>query len=711
MNKLLKVLFLIFIFTSFSNAQEKKVLFHLGGYFGLNFNNHIASFSKLDEKYANCCPKFESANGIGIAIGGLFEKKLSDKFVGGLKFGFSQIDGTFTPKEIIGNTELRENVPPYNTLLIQRAEVEHYLSSKLYTLGIEPYISFNLYEHLNSSAGFRFAYLYNSEFTQYEKLIKPNNVTFLGGTRKRNEFNNEKIPSSNKLQIFGIVGISYDLLIGKNSYLSPTLNFNIPFTNISKVDWKANTLQMSLALKFPVYEPRRITLRDTIIERDTLVLVDTQTQTEFLRLKQITKQTKVIENATDKIERTTIKEYYERVLPKTGTLDVKFEVFGINRDGKRTENPTLIIEEVETEEGFPLLPYVFFPSGESSVDKTKMKLLKAEDIRGFNENSLDWNTLQIYYNLLNIIGSRLRNNSNATITLTGTNNNSGIEQNNLNLSLERAESVKKYLVQTWGIKPERIKTQAANLPSKPTSPNIPEGIEENSRVEITSNDMAIIAPVYMKEIDIIANPPTIEVRPIIETSAGVKYYDLTIKQNNSIIRQQQGKEPPDSYVWQITEMPIPKLEQEAVIKLEVIDNTGQKQVYEKQVSIQQKTIRKKREFIENDYKIERYSLILFDFDKSTILDIHKPVLDYIKTKIMPNSRVKIYGYADRTGSSEYNRELARRRCDEVRSYLKLNPENVEQYPIGSDELIYDNNLPEGRSYSRTVKIEIRTPIF
>ncbi|HPP40403.1 MAG TPA: OmpA family protein, partial [Candidatus Kapabacteria bacterium] len=163
--------------------------------------------------------------------------------------------------------------------------------------------------------------------------------------------------------------------------------------------------------------------------------------------------------------------------------------------------------------------------------------------------------------------------------------------------------------------------------------------------------------------------------------------------------------------WEIVQNPIPKLEQEAIITLTVEDNENQVKKHSKNVTIHQKTIRKKREIIEDDYRIERYSLILFDFDKSTILDIHKPVLDYIRSKITPNSKVKIYGYADRTGTLEYNRELARRRSEEVRNYLKINPENVEVYPIGSDELLFDNNIPEGRSYSRTVKIEIRTPIF
>lgn len=712
MTKFIKVsLILLVISSNLIIAQGRAIQFYLGGYFGLNYNNHIASFSKLDEKYASCCPKFNSAVGSGVAIGGLFEKRINEQFSWGLKFGFSQLDGTFSPKEIIGNTELREEAPPYNTILVQRAEVEHYLASKLYALGTEPYISYNVYDRLNSIVGLRLSYLYEASFSQKEKLLRPNNVTFVGGSRIRNEYKNETIPDKNALQLFGDIGLSYDLKIGENSYMSPGINFYIPFTNISKVDWKVNTVQFALNLKFPIYEPKPITLRDTIIEKDTTVIIDKSVRTEFVRLAKTTRQTKIIDNENDKIERTIVKEYYERVLPKDELLEVKFDIFGIDKDGKKTENPTLVIEEVETEEGFPLLPYVFFPAGEISLEKTKMKRITKEETPKFSETKLEWNTLEIYYQLLNVIGNRLRNNPKANITLTGTNNNTGIEQNNLQLSLERAEAVKNYLVGVWGIEPQRIKTQASNLPAKPTNPVIPEGIEENSRVEITSNDANIIAPVYMKEIDIIANPPVIEVIPLIQTSAGIKEYRLDISQGNQTIRTNEGKGMPEKFVWEIIQSPIPKLEQEAIITLKVEDSENQVKTYSKNISIQQKTIRTKREIIEDDYRIERYSLILFDFDKSTILDIHKPVLEYIKSKIKPNSKVKIYGYADRTGTLEYNRELARRRSEEVRNYLQLKPENVELYPIGSDKLLFDNNLPEGRSYNRTVKIEIRTPIF
>jgi outer membrane protein OmpA-like peptidoglycan-associated protein len=85
-------------------------------------------------------------------------------------------------------------------------------------------------------------------------------------------------------------------------------------------------------------------------------------------------------------------------------------------------------------------------------------------------------------------------------------------------------------------------------------------------------------------------------------------------------------------------------------------------------------------------------------------------MEKVKARIQPESKVRIVGYADRTGNPEYNRNLARKRCLEAQRVLGVADDRVAIDPIGSDTLIYNNDTPEGRSYSRTVQIEIETPI-
>ncbi len=72
---------------------------------------------------------------------------------------------------------------------------------------------------------------------------------------------------------------------------------------------------------------------------------------------------------------------------------------------------------------------------------------------------------------------------------------------------------------------------------------------------------------------------------------------------------------------------------------------------------------------EGDYKLEKFSLILFDFDKATIDANNKNIVDYIKKRIQTDSEIEIIGYTDRTGSPEYNKQLSKRRADATKQAL------------------------------------------
>lgn len=59
--------------------------------------------------------------------------------------------------------------------------------------------------------------------------------------------------------------------------------------------------------------------------------------------------------------------------------------------------------------------------------------------------------MDLYYEVLNVVGYRMKTAPRSTITVTGCNSNEGNELNNTDLSRSRAESVKNYIVDTWGI--------------------------------------------------------------------------------------------------------------------------------------------------------------------------------------------------------------------------------------------------------------------
>jgi outer membrane protein OmpA-like peptidoglycan-associated protein len=120
------------------------------------------------------------------------------------------------------------------------------------------------------------------------------------------------------------------------------------------------------------------------------------------------------------------------------------------------------------------------------------------------------------------------------------------------------------------------------------------------------------------------------------------------------------------------------------------------------------TIADRRTSRVNGFEVERFSLILFDFDKASIDAGNKRIVDIIRSRTTERSQVEISAYTDRTGDAQYNKRLAERRAQAAKEALQI--PGASARGVGEDILLYDNNLPEGRFYCRTVVIVVRTPL-
>jgi hypothetical protein len=86
----------------------------------------------------------------------------------------------------------------------------------------------------------------------------------------------------------------------------------------------------------------------------------------------------------------------------------------------------------------------------------------------------------------------------------------------------------------------------------------------------------------------------------------------------------------------------------------------------------------------------------------------------LQTLVLPavtaTSTVRIAGYTDRIGETNYNRELSLRRARRVRDWLaaRVPTARYEIAGYGESVLLFDNNSPIGRQLCRTVQITIET---
>ena len=130
----------------------------------------------------------------------------------------------------------------------------------------------------------------------------------------------------------------------------------------------------------------------------------------------------------------------------------------------------ITVEERAMRHLTPVLPYVFFDLNDFQIPY-RYNLLDTEEVAKIKYKPIyGSNTLNNYYQVLNIIGGRLYENPKAKITLTGTNCDFDAELKNTELSRKRAEAVRDYFVNVWKIDPKRIALKARNLPQKFSNP-------------------------------------------------------------------------------------------------------------------------------------------------------------------------------------------------------------------------------------------------
>jgi outer membrane protein OmpA-like peptidoglycan-associated protein len=692
------------------DAQDTPA-WYWGAYAGINLNTHHANFKEI-QGYPNCCLQFENGTGLGYAIGGLLQIPLNNSLYAGLRLGIHNPSGTLLSNENIGFQFIRNPNAPFDTIGAP-ITVEHSIVANLLQIHIQPSLLYQISNSLFLSASFGAYYVVNANFEQKETLISPSNATFLDGKKMRNEANGI-IPEYSQILLSGDIGMSYDIPISKHMFISPYISYHLPFISLSTLDWKVNTLQLGLSFKSGIVPTKeKLYIKDTIYQRDTIIHQISDISSIQLRIdhKSSEIQEKVIDNTI--IQTVYISESYIKEIPivkAKKALSLSMQTSGIDKKGNRTKDPTIQIEEIETTETFPLLPYVFFNEGEYELSSTAQHLLNSNESKMFSENKVSSSTLDIYKEMLNIIAFRMQSEK-GSVLIIGNNNTSGKDTIE-GISEKRANEVANYLHNTWSIPNSRINKVSGNLPKKPSSNTNPLGQAENSRVEIESNSLSLIKPIIKQTIEISANPPSLEINLLETSSDSLASWDVSIEQNGTVFQMYKGtgKIPTQTYLWDI---PVNKSivnEEPIKVKLHAIDTNGNEQTIEKEITLQQLTINKKREEFKDDKKIDRFSLLLFDHNSAELDKKNVDIINTIKSFISPNSKVIITGYADITGEKLYNLELTRKRCLEVQKKLDIPDSRTDIIPMGSNILLYDNDSPQGRSYSRTVQIQIETPI-
>jgi outer membrane protein OmpA-like peptidoglycan-associated protein len=388
--------------------------------------------------------------------------------------------------------------------------------------------------------------------------------------------------------------------------------------------------------------------------------------------------------------------------------------------------PKFIPAKRPVKETFPIRNSVFFNMGSVEIPN-RYVLLNASAAASFKEEQLQEDQpnnlstgrsarqLAVYYNVLNITGSRMRMNPSTSIVLTGSSDNHPEE------GKQMAENVKLYLVNNFTIDPSRINTEGRDKPIIPSE--LPGATRElallregDRRVDINSNSPELLMQIggkptnFMRPVEIRAyQRDPLDSHVIFTVDGATKEFtswsvELTDEKNNM-----QSFGPYTSDQASIPGKRILGDNQQGNYKIVMVgqSNTGKIVKRESFVSLIKIEDTKQEGF--------RYS-ILFDFDNSKTIESYENFLVQVVCPLIPeNGTVIIHGHTDIIGETAYNMTLSKQRANTAQKIIedalaKSGTKGVkfENYGFGKDISMapFENGFPEERFYNRTVIIDI-----
>jgi outer membrane protein OmpA-like peptidoglycan-associated protein len=376
----------------------------------------------------------------------------------------------------------------------------------------------------------------------------------------------------------------------------------------------------------------------------------------------------------------------------------------------------------QVSETLPLLNAIFFDEVSVSIPG-RYVTLTPQQAGGFKEDVLQKETtenmtgrsarqLNVYHNVLNILGDRMRTNPGTTIALSGA-SAAGVADGRA-----YAESVKQYLVTAFGIDGSRIVTRARIKPVQPSEQ--PGGNKElallraeDTRVDIESTSPELLLEVgggMMKPVQIMATQVDPLDSRVVFNADGAKdllsSWSINIT-NDAGITQQYG--PYTSDMESVPGSAILGNSPTGDYKVTLNGTTKKGAAVQKQSTIH--LIRYEDKLLTG----LRYSIV-FGFDKAQSIQSYNAFLSgTVAPLITDGSNVIIHGHTDVIGETDYNQKLSDSRALHTKKVIEAalakagkGGVTYEVFGFGEDDSHspFDNTLPEERFYNRTVIIDI-----
>ncbi|TAE23264.1 MAG: hypothetical protein EAZ92_14755 [Candidatus Kapaibacterium sp.] len=694
-------------------------------------NVHWANFA-ASANGVQCCPPFRNGLGTAFAGGATMQFPLEMDSTVFARFNLFDIHRRFSVNVRGGIVSHQAWLRSSGDTVLEQggmrsARIDYAMNAQLLSGGGELALSYRLGEQLPVreaalqeawilSAGVRVGFFAQRVYSQTRTIADPlNRAVWQNGMATDTMVNNQIIPNVMALNLDAavILGLRREipLLFTEQQrnhpntafVLAPEVQISLPITSIvPNRGWSHARLQAGLAIFFPSeFPPKPAPPKPLPPPPDSV--------------------------KTPAVAKTSQPDKPDSVRPKASpTFAVQLIKTVQDTSGKTLPAVRINIEDHVARRVFPLLTEIFFEQGSDAIPGRYKRLL-VQDTGSFTTKKLLYNkkfgSLDVYHDVLNILGRRLKENPASTVTLTGCLGAVGkgvdSEEADKTLSLRRAEAVRNYLWDIWGIAPNRIAVIGRGLPAKPSqttdelAKEAGTDVADNRRVEITSSEWEITKPVLDDDTLSVANFPvvrfTAQMTPKDSAARAVKSWSLQVKQNGAVVTESKGTTVNVDYLWNIEYAP-PRSNTPVQIVLDVETITNEHIITQDTIGIEYLSVTKKRTTGAGDVEKNEFRLVGFEFGNTGLTADHKRIIkEYILPVLNFQSTLQITGHTDAFGKDESNQRLSRLRAEAISQEIGFS------YPAfisgeGNKKMLYSNKTPEGRFYSRTVQVLAETPI-
>ncbi|MBN9399271.1 MAG: OmpA family protein ['Candidatus Kapabacteria' thiocyanatum] len=507
--------------------------------------------------------------------------------------------------------------------------------------------------------------LVGSNYTQSEEIVEPSTVLFPGGLKRRPTGSGEFPGLGTSYGAIGSIGAEIPWM--ENVTICPEVGYRRGLNSVTSTDtWNQSMLMAGVQVRYTFNEPAPVPAVRRPEEPST---------------------------PPSPPPTASVKEPAPVMIASISTTPLE-------------------LRETVVTQTFPLLPYLFFDSTSATL---RERYTSNEPTDGFNEQALPKQTLPIYYRMLDVIGRRMVDNPRATLTVTGTTDGRELPavDERKKLAERRAQNVISYLTSRWGLATSRFVLRTLDRPALVSSDRYAEGWEENRRVELASSEPTVMGPVvHTRFNEYIPVQPRHEFTTSVRNPELARSWNLDVGRARTSVATRGGDGlAPERIVFDLDQDMTDKLGP-VVNPVDTLD--ARLAVTQQDGSTVDASTRFPLIKTVSNYEVSRLSLIVFDFDQSLISEQNREMMKrVIAASARPNSTATIKGTTDRLGELSHNMELSQSRARAVQQYLaSVAPQvRLDQVTgVGPSDLPYDNNLPEGRYYCRTVSLTITTPL-